>query len=116
MNKSKYLVLSAAMVLALAFASMNLASMLGISTYAAKKVIDIIDAVSTIATIYFISYSCCWCGCYYFSNRSYSKTNDKEIWKKICCCMVFKKARRVGVVLLNITPHFIMGEKSCLNC
>ncbi|WP_442914811.1 uberolysin/carnocyclin family circular bacteriocin [Marinitoga sp. 1197] len=33
------------------FSPLNLASMLGISTYAAKKVIDIIDTFSTIATI-----------------------------------------------------------------
>ncbi|KAF2955835.1 uberolysin/carnocyclin family circular bacteriocin [Marinitoga sp. 38H-ov] len=33
------------------FSNVNLASTLGISTYAAKKVIDIIDTFSTIATI-----------------------------------------------------------------
>ncbi|RBP35551.1 uberolysin/carnocyclin family circular bacteriocin [Garciella nitratireducens] len=51
MKKSRYLVLSAVAVLTLAFASVNLASMLGISTVAAKKVIDIIDTASTVATI-----------------------------------------------------------------
>lgn len=49
-NKMSYLIVSS-FAIAMIASSMGLASTLGLSSYAAKKVIDIIDTVSTIATI-----------------------------------------------------------------
>ena len=49
-KKMSYLIISS-LAIAMSASSIGLASTLGISSYAAKKVIDIIDAVSTVATI-----------------------------------------------------------------
>ncbi|SFU43940.1 circular bacteriocin, circularin A/uberolysin family [Clostridium sp. DSM 8431] len=49
-KKMSYLIISS-LAIAMIASSIGLASTLGISSYAAKKVIDIIDAVSTVATI-----------------------------------------------------------------